>query len=115
MSINFSGIITYQTSDGKVKLSIVDKPTCEKLGRVVKTGRKPFDDETFQIVLNSKTIIISGVGRWDYEYLPKLIGWRCTGKLKVKKYSFKSTWSENSGDLVEGVSLACLSLHAGSD
>jgi hypothetical protein len=92
--IKFEGLITYQTESGKVKLSITDKDTCSKLAHVVKDGqRRSFDDDTYQIVLNTKTKITSEIGKECIDHLPSVIGWRCCGKLKIKPYSFKSAWS----------------------
>jgi hypothetical protein len=113
--IKFEGLITYQTTSGKVKLSITDKDTCAKLARVVKSGqRRPFDDEIFQIVLNTRTKITSEIGKECVDYLPKLIGWRCYGRLKIKHYKFNSKWEDNTGELITGVTLACTEIHLGS-
>jgi hypothetical protein len=113
--IKFEGMVTYQTSSGKVKLSITDKDTCAKLSRVVQDGqRTPFDDDTFQIVLTSRTKITSEIGKESVNYLPKLTGWRVVGKLKIKPYSFKSAWNENAGELITGVTLSCTEIHLGS-
>ena len=114
MSVKFEGLITYQTTSGKVKLSITDEGTCAKLARVVKSGKKPFDSDTFQIVLTPRTKITSEIGREDSSCLPKLTGWRCCGKLKIKPYKFKSPWRENAGELITGVTLACSEIHLGS-
>lgn len=113
--IKFEGLITYKTTSGKVKLSITDKDTCAKLARVVKDGhRRPFDDDTYQIVLTPRTKITSEIGKENIDYLPSVIGWRCYGKLKVKPYSFSSKWTENAGELITGVSLVCSEIHLGS-
>jgi hypothetical protein len=112
--IKFEGLITYVSDGKKVKLSITDKETCAKLARVVKDGRKPFDNDTFQVVLSPSTKITSEIGKENISYLPPVVGWRCYGKIKVKPYKFKSSWSDNAGELITGVTLACSEVHLGS-
>ena len=113
--IKFNGLVTYQTTKGRnVKLSITDEETCATLARVITTGRTPFSKDTYQIVLTPTTKITSEIGREDIECLPEVVGWRVTCKLKVKKYSFKSTWAENLGELVEGCTLVATEIHMGS-
>ena len=113
--IKFEGLICYQTLKGRnVKLSITDEDTCAKLARVITKGRTPFNKDMYQILLTPTTKISSEIGREDISCLPKsVIGWRVTGKLKNKKYSFKSTWAENDDQLIGGCTLIATEIHMG--
>lgn len=116
--INFSGLIVHQTDKGKkVKLSITDRDTIAKLNNILgakKYGdhRKPMDNDTFQIVLSSRTKITSEDGREDVTCLRSAIGWRCHGKLLIKPYCFTSTWSDSKEE-IKGVLLNATQIHLG--
>jgi len=117
--VKFEGLITYQTYDRKkVKLSITDTDTATKLKKILgvkkyKDLRVPVSKDTYQVILGSRTKITSEDGKEDVDHLPKVVGWRVTGKLLIKKYSFKSTL-EPKGELVEGVTLNVVEIHLGS-
>ena len=118
--INFSGLVVYQSSGNKkVKISITDRPTVAKLNKILKADkykdlRTPIQKDIFQIVLGSRTKITSEEGKENISALPAIVGWRVKGKLLIKKYSFKSTWKDNTDELIEGVTLSAVQIHLGA-
>ena len=122
MSIIFEGLITHVSEkNNSVRLSIVDKPTADKIRRFfgIKSYddgdfRVPVDNDTYVITLNNGTMIVSKEGREHLGLLPKIIGWRVKGKMSPRKYRFKSTYSTNEGNMVEGVTLVAKHIDLGS-
>ena len=116
-SVNIKGLITHQTNEYKIKLSVFDGETAQKIRNIMKHKighRIPLHDDTYQIMLSNTTKITSKAGREDIECLPRVIGWRCVGKVNISSYKFKSKFGENRGEVVEGVVLRCTSIHLGS-
>jgi len=118
-TINVCGLVTHQTEIGnRVKLSIVDDSSAQKIRNVFKHKgddfRVPLDDNIFQIILTGNTCITSQEGKENIECLPFVVGWRMTGKISIKSYSFKSKFDKNKNDLITGATLVCTEIHLGS-
>jgi hypothetical protein len=116
MSINFEGLITDVT--GRY-ITIVDADTLGKIRNVLKhekyKGYKtPFTEEGYRVKLQVRTSITSAYGKEDISCLPEIVGWRCTGKARLKHWSIRSTYSENRGELIQGVTLVCSKIHLGT-
>jgi hypothetical protein len=119
MEINIAGLVLYQTNqNNKIKLTVIDKDSIKKIKNVLKYTpegyRIPVQGDTYQIVINGKTKITSEIGKESIECLPTLIGWRLTGKVKIKTYNFKSRYGDNLNNTITGCTLVCNQIHLGS-
>ena len=114
--MNFSGLITDVT--GRY-ITITDTDTLKKLHNVLdhkkyENFKKPFTTEGYKIKLMVRTKITSASGREDLSCLPDIMGWRCTGKVRLKHWAMKSKYFENYGEQISGITLVCDKIHLGS-